>query len=488
MSVKLIIVDEVKIKLVGLPLDARKRLVAKFKFENPSAKFQPAVKLGRWDGAVTLFGLGGDGFLGHLERIMEVLESMNIDIGEIEDKRQSVVLDFQPVTESYWSDMGKTWPVGHERAGTPIMLRDYQVDAVNKYLENTQGIQSLPTGSGKTLITATLAHKCESIGRSIIIVPNKSLVEQTEEDFINCGLDVGVYYGGRKDLYKTHTICTWQSLNILNKKSKDNEQELLTLAEFLDNVNTVIIDEVHCATSSVLRNLLTQNICNAPVRWGLTGTIPKEPCDYEVLYSCIGPLIGGLTAYSLQEAGVLANCHVTIKQLIDVKAFKSYPDEVKYLVTNPERMTYIASLIAEIATTGNTLVLVNRIDSGKFLIDAIEDSVFISGNVKTKDRKSEYDEVKTATNKVIIATYGVAAVGINIPRIFNLVLLEPGKSFVRVIQSIGRGIRKADDKDYVDIWDITSSCKYSKRHLTQRKALYKEAQYPSTIEKIDWSK
>ena len=339
-----------------------------------------------------------------------------------------------------------------------------------------------------TLITATLAHKCESIGRSIIIVPNKSLVEQTEEDFINCGLDVGVYYGGRKDLYKTHTICTWQSLNILNKKSKDNEQELLTLAEFLDNVNTVIIDEVHCATSSVLRNLLTQNICNAPIRWGLTGTIPKEPCDYEVLYSCIGPLIGGLTAHSLQEAGVLANCHVSIKQLIDVKAFKSYADEVSYLVTNPERMTYIAALISEIAKTGNTLVLVNRIDSGNFLKDAIPDSVFICGNVKTKDRKSEYDEVKTATNKVIVASYGVASTGINIPRIFNLVLLEPGKSFVRVIQSIGRGIRKADDKDYVDIWDITSSCKYSKRHLTQRKALYKEAQYPSTIEKIDWSK
>ena len=149
MTVKLVIVDEVKIKFIGLPLDARKRLVSKFKFENPSARYQPAFKLGRWDGAVTLFGLGGDGFLGHLERIMEVIESMNIEIDEIEDNRQPVALDFQLVSESYWADMGKTWPVGHERAGTPIMLRDYQVEAVNKYLANTQGIQSLPTGSGK---------------------------------------------------------------------------------------------------------------------------------------------------------------------------------------------------------------------------------------------------------------------------------------------------------------------------------------------------
>ena len=106
--------------------------------------------------------------------------------------------------------------------------------------------------------------------------------------------------------------------------------------------------------------------------------------------------------------------------------------------------------------------------------------------MKVKDRKEQYDEVKEADKKVIIATYGVAAVGINIPRIFNLVLIEPGKSFVRVIQSIGRGIRKAEDKDFVQIWDITSTCKYAKRHLGHRKKFYKEAQYPFTIEKVDW--
>jgi superfamily II DNA or RNA helicase len=84
-----------------------------------------------------------------------------------------------------------------------------------------------------------------------------------------------------------------------------------------------------------------------------------------------------------------------------------------------------------------------------------------------------------------VATYGVAAVGINIPRIFNLVLIEPGKSFVRVIQSIGRGIRKAEDKDHVEIWDITSACKYAKRHLTERKKFYKEAKYPFAITKVN---
>ena len=112
--------------------------------------------------------------------------------------------------------------------------------------------------------------------------------------------------------------------------------------------------------------------------------------------------------------------------------------------------------------------------------------MFVSGSTKNMDRKEQYDEISTATNKVIIATYGVAAVGINIPRIFNLVLIEPGKSFVRVIQSIGRGIRKAEDKDSVQIWDITSSCKFAKRHLGQRKKFYKEANYPYNIEKINY--
>jgi superfamily II DNA or RNA helicase len=177
-----------------------------------------------------------------------------------------------------------------------------------------------------------------------------------------------------------------------------------------------------------------------------------------------------------------------VVQLIDLPEFKTYPEELKYLVTDEDRMIYISKLVKKINETGNTLILVNRIDSGKFLVNEIEDSVFISGEVKTKDRKEEYDDVKTSTNKVIVATYGVAAVGINIPRIFNLVLLEPGKSFVRVIQSIGRGIRKAEDKDFVQIWDLTSTCKWAKRHLTERKKFYKEAKYPFTLDKVDWQK
>jgi superfamily II DNA or RNA helicase len=156
------------------------------------------------------------------------------------------------------------------------------------------------------------------------------------------------------------------------------------------------------------------------------------------------------------------------------------------LLENEKRLDKIADLVDKIKDTGNTLILVDRVNAGKELINRLPGSVFISGAVKVTERKEEYDEVATSDEKIIVATYGVAAVGINIPRIFNLVLIEPGKSFVRVIQSIGRGIRKAEDKDHVEIWDITSDCKFAKRHLTQRKAYYKEANYPFSLEKLDY--
>jgi superfamily II DNA or RNA helicase len=483
-SCKLIIQDEVNIKLDGLPVEIRRKLSNTFKYEDPTARYRPAYRLGRWDGSITLFGLGGNGYLSQLPKVLEVLDSSGVDVAEVVDNRQPISINFPEVSEDFWGE--KCWPSGHRFAGQPIRLREDQVEVVNKFLQNPQCLQEIATGFGKTITTATLAKICESYGRTFTIVPNKSLVEQTEEDFINCGLDVGVYYGDRKDLHKTHTIATWQSLNILDKKSKNQEHDILTLAEFLDGVKTIMVDEVHMAKATVLRNLLTQNFCNAPIRWGLTGTVPKDDFEAEQIFASLGPVVHQVAAHELQEKGVLSECHVNITQLIDLPEFTSYAEEYKYLVTDEDRMIFISKFINGVAQSGNTLVLVNRIETGKFIVNEIPDSVFISGEVKTKDRKSEYDEIKTVDNKIIVATYGVAAVGINIPRIFNLVMVESGKSFTRVIQSIGRGIRRADDKDFVQIWDITSTCKYAKKHLTARKKFYKDAKYPFTIQKIDW--
>ena len=494
MQAKLIIRDEVNFKIEGLDLSDRTALVKKFKYEIPGARYQPSVRLGRWDGKVAFFQLGGSSYINLLPDILPFLEQRNYDI-EIDDLRDyRTQFTFDQFTEDTFIDI--MWPKGHPQAGEPIQFRDYQVEIINNFLQNPQSIQEIATGAGKTIITAALSKSVEPYGRSIIIVPNKSLVTQTEADYKNLGLDVGVYFGDRKEFGRTHTICTWQSLNILLKNTQAGTAEV-SIGEFIEDVVLVMVDEVHMAKADALKTLLTGVFARVPIRWGLTGTIPKEDYERVSLLCSLGPVVGKLSASELQEAGHLANCHVNIVQLQDSVEYTDYQSELKYLVTNTERIAYLAKLIDSIKESGNTLILVDRIETGKLLQAELSslfsllkgdkpDVAFVSGSTKAGDRKDEYDEIATSTNKIIIATYGVAAVGINIPRIFNLVLIEPGKSFVRVIQSIGRGIRKAEDKDFVQIWDITSTCKFAKRHLTKRKVFYKEANYPFTIEKTQW--
>ena len=475
--------DEVNVKIEGLDLDVRKKLSDTFKFEVPGARYMPAVKLGRWDGKVGFFQLGGSTYINLLADILPILEQYNYDV-DLEDYRDyQRSYDLEPVNEDSYSDY--IWPPGHPQEGQQIKLRDYQVEVINKFLDNPQCLQEIATGAGKTLCTAVLSHRCEAHGRTIVIVPNKSLVTQTEADYVNMGLDVGVFFGDRKEFGKTHTICTWQSLNVLLKKTRAKDVDI-TIGEFLHDVVCVMVDEVHMAKADALKTLLTGPMSRVPIRWGLTGTIPKEEYERMSLRCSIGDVVGRLSANELQQEGVLANCHVNVLQLVDHAEYRSYQEELRYLLETEERMSYVAQLIDKVRHTGNTLVLVDRIAPGKHLTELVPDAVFVSGSTKAKARKEEYDEVADASDKVIVATYGVAAVGINIPRIFNLVLIEPGKSFVRVIQSIGRGIRKAEDKDFVQIWDITSTCKFAKRHLTKRKAFYREANYPFEVEKIEW--
>jgi len=478
---KIIVKDEVNVKIEGLELAERKALMKLFEYEVPGARYLPAVRLGRWNGKVSYFSLAGSTYINLLEEILPVLDRAGYDI-ELDDTRDyTTTFEFAEVSESTFAH--KNWPKGHPKEGTPVELRDYQISIVNNFLKNPQSLQEIATGAGKTLMTAALSYSIEQYGRSIVIVPNKSLVTQTEADYINLGLDVGVYFGDRKEYNKTHTICTWQSLNNMLKKTKAGEADIM---DFIEGVVCVMVDEVHMAKADALKTLLTGVFAKVPIRWGLTGTIPKAKFEAQSLFVSLGPVISKLSASELQDQGVLAQCHVNIVQLKDEVEFSNYQSELKHLLEDTHRLDAIAQLILKIKETGNVLILVDRVNAGKEIVSRLPDSVFVSGATNMVDRKEEYDEIAKSTNKIIVATYGVAAVGINIPRIFNLVLLEPGKSFVRVIQSIGRGIRKAEDKDFVQIWDITSSCKFAKRHLTQRKAFYKEANYPFDLEKLTY--
>lgn len=477
------ITDQVNVRFRGLDAQTRRKLNDKLKFFVPYARHMPAFKLGRWDGKVSFATAGGATYLNLLDRVLPIVIEGGYDI-EIDDRRPAMNFDFPKVTEHLVADT--CWPKGHPAEGQPIMLRDYQVEAIQRYLDNPQSIQSISTGAGKTLTTACLSKLCEPYGRTVVIVPSKSLVEQTEEDYRNLGLDVGVFYGDRKEWGRTHTISTWQSLAALMKRGYV-EDEGPTIMELIEGVVCVMVDEVHSAKAEKLKELLTGPMANIPLRWGLTGTVPKEEFEYLSLFASLGPVVGEIRASDLQDKGVLASCHVQILQLRDDHVeYKSYPEETSYLTSDKTRLDWIAAYCDALADSGNTLILVNSIETGKYLTDRIPGASFVYGNTKSKDRQREYKEVQGASNKVIIATYGVAAVGINIPRIFNLVLFEAGKSFTRVIQSVGRGIRKAQDKDSVNIIDLCSTAKFSARHLGKRKVFYEEAEYPFTVTKVDY--
>ncbi|MEN9389577.1 MAG: Cronobacter phage vB CsaM, partial [Candidatus Parcubacteria bacterium] len=202
--------DEVNIKVAGLEVSTRRKLEKQFKYFQPWAYHSPAYKLGRWDGCVSFFSLGGASYFNLLDQILPVIVDEGYAI-EIDDQRSIHSFNFPQATEDTHGQV--IWPVGHPKAGEPVTLRDYQVSAINQFLENPQCIQEIATGAGKTVLTATLSKAVEPYGRTLVIVPNKDLVKQTAEDYVLLGLDTGVYFGDKKEIGQTHTICTWQSLN-----------------------------------------------------------------------------------------------------------------------------------------------------------------------------------------------------------------------------------------------------------------------------------
>ena len=186
MKCNIIIRDEVNVKLEGLDLTTRRELVSKYKYDIPHARYLPAVRLGRWDGKQAFFQLGGSSYINLLPGIIEHLEKRGYDI-DLDDQREyTTTFDFASVSEDTFKHV--LWPKGHEREGQPIVLRDYQIEIINKFLANPQCVQEIATGAGKTLITAALSYSIEKYGRSLVIVPNKSLVTQTEADYENLEL------------------------------------------------------------------------------------------------------------------------------------------------------------------------------------------------------------------------------------------------------------------------------------------------------------
>lgn len=354
-----------------------------------------------------------------------------------------------------------------------------------------------------TSMTAALALSYELSNnlRSIIIVPDKGLTKQTFEEYEFFGLDVGEYSGTLKDLNHQHIVSTWQAL----------QHNPIVVRDF----DVIIVDECHGARGVVISELLNKHGVNIPFRFGVTGTLPKEPAEQMAIKIALGDVLCEIPAHQLIDEGFLAKLHIDIMQLsVNLKDvyeeycddydrsmstekkltyiqfknayFPDWPAEKQFFQSEKERLQWMADYIALKGTHGNVFCLTVGVAFGKRLAKLIPNAIFLYGKDPVEERKEVYELFKTNDNMIVIANAKIASTGLNIKRIFNLVLVDIGKSFITTIQGIGRGLRKATDKDSVHITDICCDLYHSKRHLRDRINYYKEARYPFTKKTVDY--
>lgn len=498
-SCTLRILDEVNCVFVGLHPDHLGYLYEEYGIFTASYRFNPKFKLGQWDGKIHNFHKTGKTYVNLLDTLLPRIIKLGYTV-KVDDMRKAAAVRPDSITENIFSN------IINPRTNEPWVMRDYQVELVNTLLDWGSGVAIAGTGAGKTSMSAALALAYEKAAdfRSLIIVPDKNLTEQTRGQYAFFGLDVGEFSGTNKDINHMHVVSTWQSLQ--------NRPELIKQFEM------IIVDECHGLRGNVLTELLLQHGKDIPYRFGVTGTLPKDECDRQSVIIAVGNVRYNIPVHKLQSEGHLAELQIDILQTeidlrepyqnyLDEKDFSdtkgkprtyiqfcdSYlPDwaaEKRYLQHDVRRLDWIATYIEnkKDEKLGNTLVLVDGISFGKKLSEMIPGAVFLQGKDKMKERKKIYDSFKTENNLVIIATIQIASTGLDIPRIFNMICIDVGKSFVRVIQSVGRSLRKADDKDRAHFTDICASLKYSKRHVRERMIYYKEAHYPHTKKIVDLS-
>lgn len=452
MKAKIAITNEVYCVITGLSKAHNDFLLDKFSPFVDGYRFMPMFQLGRWSGKISFFEKTGKTYVRLLSRIIPYLDNWGYEI-ELVDPRPYYEHP-KPIDENIFADQG-------------IIIRPYQVEAINACIEIGTGVALLGTGAGKSLITAALSKVYSDLGHNAItVVPSSDLVQQTYDWYDKLGLDVGIYCGNRKEYDHPNVVATWQSIQHYPK--------------LLKSFNCIIWDETHSATAQVASKLLNTDGVHVPFKFGVTGTFPKPEANKLSLHSSIGDILIEVPASWLIEQGYLASIDIEQIELKEThkEEFPDYASEKEYLSRAEHRMDVIADLIiAKAEEYGNCLVLVSSVPFGKKLAGMIQDVVFLSGENKRSERKEQYDMFEDRDGVICIATTGIASTGISIDRVKTLVFVDVGKSFITTIQSVGRGTRLAADKKSVHVVDIYSSLKYAKKHANERKKWYKEAEY-----------
>ena len=247
------------------------------------------------------------------------------------------------------------------------------------------------------------------------------------------------------------------------------------------------VKNCHGAKAYIAQQIM-QQATNSYLRLGLTGTVPKDPLDRANLISGFGPVVYEVKANDLQKRNILSSIHISIFELVYPKeyinSFVDWHDETTFLQSNEMYQHFIQALAGTLE--GNTLILMKNIDPAKDLADMLK-CTYISSKLSVEKRQDKFNEFVYGGNHTAVGTYSLLSTGIDIVHINNIILgPTPGKSFVKTIQSIGRGLRRKEgQKEHINVVDVTSNLKFDKKHIKDRKTFYKEAKYPFEEDKMD---
>ena len=472
--------NEVYLILSDLSPSQRQEISDFFTFEVPNAKFMPMVRNRMWDGKIRLFSPAtGEIYLGLLPYIKEYCKNHNVKYTlekGVEDERNVV----DTVVRGFIKSLKP------KSKGKSLKVRDYQIQAVQHAISRNRALLVSPTASGKSLIIYALVRYYKMAEhKTLILVPTTSLVEQMYTDFEDYGWSPGtycqkIYQGYDRKVIKDVVISTWQSVYKMPKK-------------YFEQFGCVIGDEAHLFKAKSLTGIMTK-LHQCKYRFGLTGTLDGSETHRLVLEGLFGAAEKIVSTKELIDKKTLANLKIkciTLKHP-EKRERMDYVEELNYIVSNDARNKFIMDLCSTIS--GNTLCLFQLVEKhGKILYDNMKGSenvYFVYGGTDTQQREEIRGLVEKHENSTTIASYGTFSTGINIRNIHNIVLASPSKSKIRVLQSIGRGLRISSTKDSILVFDIADDISYRGRrnftlnHFLERLNIYNEEQFQYEISKV----
>ena len=463
-----------------------------FSFFVPGYKFMPKFKNKKWDGKIRLFDAKARTLNVGLFNKLKLFASERHYVMECIKTRFGLPNDTNEIDpQNIWDNCSK--------ASAKFKLRDYQFDAVCQGIKNKRTILLSPTGSGKSFIIYNLMMwYLQNYDKNIlVVVPTTSLVEQMRSDFELYGFDVEnnlhtIYSGKEKNTGKRIIVSTWQSIYKLPP-------------HWFHQFGALFGDECHGFKSESLSSIMNKSI-NAEYRFGTTGTLDGTQTHKLVLEGLFGPVYKVTTTKKLQDSNTLAALKITVLLLkYKEETAKSlnipkYQTEIDFLVSHDKRNNFIGNLA--VSQKGNTLVLFNFVQKhGNPLYQIIRDKAhekrkifFVSGDTKTTDREAIRKIVEKQTDAIIVASLGTFSTGINIRNLHNIIFASPSKSQIRVLQSIGRGLRKSDNGETTKLFDIAddlhigTKSNYTLLHSAERLKIYKKEEFPVNIVPVDIEK